>query len=316
MWKNVLFSANIVLPSFILIFLGRLITWKGLMKREQMDHIGKLSFTYLLSTKIFNDIYSSDPGSFAGSGIVLFCMFATIGVFAVSWALAGRFMKRKESVGAFVQGCFRCSFTVLGMTMIETFAGAEGVARAAPLLAMASVLFNVLACIVLTKPGEERTVRGVAKTIGKSIATNPIIIAVVIGLVLVFGGIRFPYVIEKPLQDLGNMAPPLALLCIGSSLDTSMVKRSFRYAFIAASVKTWGMAAVALPVAVMLGFRGFDLTVIAIFLTAANPSANYVMALATDSDSDLAASAIVLSTLMCIFTSMIAITTLRFFGLI
>jgi predicted permease len=124
-----------------------------------MDHIGKLSFTYLLSTKIFNDIYSSDPGSFAGSGIVLFCMFATIGVFAVSWALAGRFMKRKESVGAFVQGCFRCSFTVLGMTMIETFAGAEGVARAAPLLAMASVLFNVLACIVLTKPGEERTVR-------------------------------------------------------------------------------------------------------------------------------------------------------------
>jgi predicted permease len=124
---------------------------------------------------------------------------------------------------------------------------------------------------------------------------------VVIGLVLGFGGIRFPYVIEKPLQDLGNMAPPLALLCIGSSLDTSMVKRSFRYAFIAASVKTWGMAAVALPVAVMLGFRGFDLTSSPFSAPQPTPTATMSWRLATDSDSDLAASPSFLSTLMSSF---------------
>ena len=66
----------------------------------------------------------------------------------------------------------------------------------------------------------------------------------------------------------------------------------------------------------LFGFRGFELTVIAIFFTAANPSANYVMALAANNDSDLAATGIVLSTILCVFTSMGFITVLRALALI
>ena len=54
-----------------------------------------------------------------------------------------------------------------------------------------------------------------------------------------------------------------------------------------------------------------ELTVIAILFTMANPSANYVMAMSTGNNSNLAASGILLSTTMCLFTSMVAISVLR-----
>ena len=316
MWENIQFSARIVLPSFVMIFLGRLITLKGLASPAQMDRVGKLTFTYLLSTKIFLDIVDSDLSGLSGGGLVSFCMLASTATFALAWALAGKLLRRKESVGSFTQSCFRCSFTVLGLSMVETFAGSEGVAKAAPLLAGAVILFNVLASIVLASPEASPSPGAALKKTARSIAANPLIVAVVLGLAVALSGVELPYLVRNPAQQLGGMAAPLSLLCIGSSLDMQKVRRSFRYALAASCVKAWGQALVFLPIAALCGFRDYELTVIAIYLTAANPSANYVMTLATGHDSDLAASAIVLSTLMSVFSSMAAITVLRALGLI
>lgn len=316
MWDSFVFSANIVLPSFILIFLGRMVTWIGLMSRDEMDKIGKLTFTYLLSTKIFLDIAGNSPEAFSNYSMVGFCFAAIVVLFSIIWFVAARTLRRKESVGAFVQSCFRCSFTVLGLSMVDSFAGSEGVARCALLLAMTAIVFNVLACLVLTKPEENGPLKvKMGKTL-KSIVKNPLIIASVLGLAASYAHLQLPGILQKPLENLGNMAAPMSLLCIGSSLDLTRVRKSFKYAVIAACVKTWGQALVVIPAAILLGFRGFELTVITIFFTAANPSANYVMALASGSDSDLAATGIVMSTIMCIFTTMLGITLLRAAGLI
>lgn len=313
-WESIQFSAGIVMPSFVIIFLGRLITLKNLMASEQMDRIGKLTFSYLLSTKIFLEIADSGFGPPSGGGLVPFCLLATTAVFLLTWALARRLMHQAASVGAFVQACFRCSFTVLGLSMIETFAGKEGVARAVPLLAATVILFNILACIVLVKPGG--STGGAFQNTLKSIISNPLILAVAAGLAVALSGITLPHLIRQPMEHLGSMAVPLSLLCIGASLNTAGIRRSLRYAMAAAVVKTFGAALVFLPVAALSGFRGYELTVIAIYLTAANPSANYVMALATDNDSDLAASAVVISTVLSVPASVAAIAALRLLGLV
>jgi len=316
MLDSFLFSAHIVLPSFLMILLGRFITLKKLASQQEMDKIAKLTFTYVLSTKIFMDVASNDPSAFSNYSMVLYCFVMIVVLFFVIWFIAAHTLKKKESVGSFVQSCFRCSFTVLGMSMIDSFSGSEGVAKCALLLAMTAVVFNILASLALTKRDGSNTFRAQAKKMLKNIATNPLIIASVLGLIASYSRLQMPYIIEKPLGDLGDMAPPLSLLCIGSSLSRDRIKGSFKYATIAACVKTFGQALIAVPVAILCGFRGFELTVIAIFFTAANPSANYVMALANGNDSDLAATGIVLSTIMCVFTSMIFITALRSFALI
>ncbi len=315
MWDNLAFSANIVLPSFILIMVGRLITLSKVATHAEMDKIGKLTFTYVLSTKIFIDVAESDPANFSNQSMVLFIFLMVVALFVLIWFVAAHTLRRKESVGSFVQSSFRCSFTVLGMSMIDSFAGAEGVARCALLLAMTAVVFNILASIALTKP-ESGSKKALVKKTLRNIVTNPLIIASVLGLVCSLTGFKFPTVIYSPVRSFANMAAPLSLLCIGSSLNFSRVRSSFKYSLIAACIKTFGEALIAVPVAAALGFRGFELMVIVIFFTAANPSANYVMALASDADSDLAATAIVLSTILCLFTTMAGITAVRALGLV
>ena len=316
MWENILFSANIVVPSFVLIFLGWLARVKGLVSREIMDRIAKLTFKYVLSVKIFNDVAASDPESFSNFGMVAYCAVATVVIVLLIWAVAAKVLKRKESVGSFVQNSFRSSLTILGLTMIESFAGAEGVARCTLLIAVTIVVYNVLASIVLTRPEPGAGMGTFLKKMGRSVVTNPLIIASVLGMAVSFAGMEFPYIVDKPLHDLGNMAAPLSLLCIGSSLDASGLKRNFTYALSAACIKTWGMALIVLPVAVLLGFRGLDLMAITISFTSANPSANYVMALSTGNDSELAAAGILFSTVMCLFTTIAIITVLRTLGLV
>lgn len=311
MLESIQFSINIVLPSFFIIFLGRLITLRHLMSGEQMDQIGRLTFRYLLSVKIFNEISANDLSTLNGGTMAVFCGTALVITTLIIWAFAARLMRKRESIGAFVQNCFRCSFTVLGMSMVETFSGAEGVARASLLLAVGTILLNILACMVLAKPGAAASVPAAIWSVGKSILTNPIIIAVSLGMLFGFCGLHFPPFLDKPLNDLGGIAAPLSLLCIGSSLNLERLRGSFKYALIGACIKTWGLALVVIPAAILCGFRDFELTVITIFFTAANPSANYVMALSTGNDSELAATGIVLSTLMCIFTTIIAITLLH-----
>lgn len=316
MVDSFLFSANIVLPSFILILLGRLVTKFNLATQKEMDKLAKLTFTYVLSTKIFMDVAGNDPSAFSNYKMVLFIFVMIIVLFCLIWLIAAHTLKKKESVGSFVQSCFRCSFTVLGMSMIDSFAGSEGVAKCALLLAMTAVVFNILASLALTPRNGNMPFSVRARKTAKSIVTNPLIIASVLGLLASICRLQLPYIIEKPLKDIGGMAAPLSLLCIGSSLTQDRVKGSFKYAAIAACVKTFGQALIAVPVAVLFGFRGFELTVIAIFFTAANPSANFVMALAANNDSDLAATGIVLSTILCVFTSMGFITVLRALALI
>ncbi len=314
MWESLLFSANIVLPSFILILVGRCITRFGLMRREEMDKISKLTFKYVLSVKIFSDIAANDASTFSNVRMVAYILAMLVALFLVIWFLAARMLKKKESVGSFVQSCFRCSFTVLGLSMIDSFAGSEGVARCALLLATAAITINILASIVLTPRGEQADRRARTLKTLKGIATNPLIIASVLGLLFSFAGWRLPGVLNKAVRNYGAMAAPLSLLCIGASLSLDRIRGSFKYAFIASCVKTFGEAAVAIPVAIALGFTGFELTVIAIFFTAANPAANYVMALACGGDSDLAATGLVISTMMCVFTTMAAITIIRALG--
>ena len=316
MWSSFLFSANIVLPSFLLILLGRLLTMANLITTSETDRIGKLAFRFVIPARIFLDVALNDPSMYSDYRMTLFIVAAAILLFCVIWALAARFMQRKESVGSFVQTCFRCSFTVLGLSMVESFAGADGVARCVLLLAAIVIVFNVLASIVLIKWKETPRRGERALQVLKSILSNPLIIASALGIVFSCFRIPIPFVFRKTIEHVGNMATPLTLLCIGAGMNLRRVKQSFRYAVIASAIKTLGQALIIIPVAVLLGFRGFELTVIAIFFTAANPSSNYVMALANDADTDLAATGIVLSTVMCLFTSMAAVTILRSLHLI
>ncbi len=320
MLDNILFSLNVVLPSFIMIFIGWFARKKGVIEKEMMDKVGKLTFTYCLSSRIFLDIYGADFSRMKDLSLTAYCFAATVITFAAIWFLAWKLMKRKESAGAFTQACFRSSFTVLGLSMVRNMAGEEGVAQCASLLTVIVILYNILAVLALTKgggtSGADLHFGAMLKQIGKKVVVNPLIIAAVLGLPFCILGVQLPSLIQKPIQSLGDLAVPLSLLCIGAALDTSKVKKCFGYASLAALTKTVFLGLTVIPVAALIGFRGLELSVVAILFTTANPSACYVMAMSMDNDSELAATAIVLSTLLSVITTTLALYILKTLALI
>ena len=316
MLDNLLFSVRVVLPVFIMILLGALGARARILERDVMDKMARITFTWFLSVKIGLSTYDADLHNMGALSVTVFCCVGLTAAFAVIWVLAHRLIRRKESVGAFVHCSFRGSITVLGLALASSLAGDAGVAMCAPLVALGSIQNNLLAVLCLTRPGEGGSFGKRLGGLLLSLVKNPLVIGAAAGLAANLLRVPCPAVIRTPLDYLAQLAVPLSLLCIGTALDVSRVRRSFGLAAGAAFVKTFAMAAVMLPIAVWMGFRGTELAVIGFYFLLANPSGCYVMTLAMGGDADLTASATVLSTFFSVFTVTLMLYILRTLALI
>lgn len=304
-----------------MILLGWLAVRFGIVEKDMMDKVGKVCFTYFLSSRVFLELYNSEASFSQGVPMLKYLTATTLVCFVLTWMLAAKLIKDKNSVGAFVQGTFRSSFTVLGLSMVGNLAGDEGIAYSASVLMMTVILYNTMAVVCLTKPSGSKGVitKGLwskAVLLSKDILTNPLIIGVILALFTRATGFKLPYIANKTIGYLSDMAIPLSLITIGASLDLNRIKGRIGLAFLAAFIKTFGLALVAIPAAVLLGFRELDLAIITIVFTTGNPSASYVMTKSMNGDSELSATALVLSTLFSVFSLTLGLYILRSLGLI
>ena len=316
MLDNFIFSVQVVLPVFITILLGTLGARAGILERDVMDKMAKITFTWFLSVKIALSTYDADLRNMTALPMTWFCCIGLAAAFAVIWALAHVLIRQKESVGAFVHCSFRGSIAVLGLALVSSLAGDKGVALCAPIVALGSIENNVLAVLCLTRPGEGGSLW---KKIGRAVwqvVKNPMVLGAAAGCAANLLRLPCPVVIRTPLNYLASLAVPLSLLCIGTALDPKRVKRSIGLAAWAAFIKTVVLAGALVPIAVWMGFRGTELAIIGFFFMLANPSGCYVMTLSMGGDAELTASATVLSTFFSVFTVTLMLYSLRTLALI
>lgn len=302
MLANLIFSVNVVLPVFILILLGFLGFRIGILPRETMEKMARITFTWFLSVKIALSTYDADFQSIPGLAMSRFCIIGLAVMFVIVWGLAHVFLKKKESIGTFVHCAIRGSIAVLGLSLAQNLAGDLGVAMCTPLVALGSLENNVLAVICLTKTEEKGSLMRRLREALWKLVKNPMILGAAVGTVANLLHLPIPTALRTALDYLADLAVPLSLLCIGAALDPGRIKGSLGYAAGAACIKTVGMAAVMVPVAAILGFRGTELALIGFFFALANPSGVYVMTLSMDGDADLAAAATVFSTFLSVFS--------------
>lgn len=123
-------------------------------------------------------------------------------------------------VGAFVQAGYRSSVAVLGMALVTNIYGSGAVV---PMMMVGSVpLFNVFAVLILTLEGpthEESSLKENLLKAGKDIVTNPILLAILLGMAASWFEIRFPLMLERGMGYVADMAMPQALVCIGASFQ-------------------------------------------------------------------------------------------------
>ena len=180
--ENLIFSLNVTLPIFLTIVIGYVLKQIHMLNDSFVTVANKFNFKVTLPALLFLDLYQADFFSVWDTGYVLYCFFATLICFTVIMTGASLFLKDKDIIGEFVQGSYRGSAAVLGLAFIQNI---YGKATIAPLMIIGSVpLYNILAVLILsfTGPGEHKLdKKGLVKSL-KGIATNPIILGILFGL--------------------------------------------------------------------------------------------------------------------------------------
>ena len=254
--------------------------------------------------------------NFSG-GFVLLCAVITVLSAVGIWIGARIFLKDRHMVGAFVQAGYRSSVAVLGMALVTNIYGSGAVV---PMMMVGIVpLFNVFAVLILTLEGpthEESSLKENLLKAGKDIVTNPILLAILLGMAASWFEIRFPLMLERGMGYVADMAMPQALVCIGASFQGTEALKKIKPTLAVTFIKLMVLPGVFLPICVALGLRGEYLAAVLVMQGSPTTSTGYVMAENMGGDGVLASSAVVSTTVLSAFSLTFWVFLSRYFGLI
>lgn len=299
--ENLFFSLNATVPVFLMMVLGLVFRKLGWLDETFADKMNKFVFMVPLPVLVFEDLATVDFAEVWDTRFVFFCFAVTLVSIGIAAGISCLW-KDKSLQGEFIQVSYRSSAALLGVALIQNIYGDAGMA---PLMMIGSVpLYNIMAVVVLSffHP-ERRGIDGaVMKKTLKGIATNPIIIAIVLGLFWSALRIPMPPIMQKTVSSIGGMATPMGLIAMGAAFDVRKAFAKAKPAAAAAFIKLIGFCALFLPVAVALGFRESELVAILVMLGSATTVSCFVMAKNMGHEGVLTSSVVMLTTLFSGFT--------------
>lgn len=175
-----------------------------------------------------------------------------------------------------------------------------------------------MAVVVLSfmRPDRGKMDRKLILHTGKEIITNPIILGIAAGMIWSLLKLPVPQIMAKTVKNVAVLATPLGLMAMGAAFEVKQAAAYRKPAAVAALIKLVVLAAVFLPVAVMLGFREEKLIAILIMLGSATTVSCYIMARNMGHEGILTSSTVMLTTFFSAFTLTGWLFVLRSAGLV
>jgi len=313
---NLLFSINAVAPIFIIVFFGIFLKKKNIINDNFTSVSTNVVFKIALPALMFKDVAATDFKSVFDIKLIAYSLAGTVVLFLLLYAVCTFLVTDRQARGAFIQGVFRGNYAIIGIPLAYSAFGQAGLIKGAVLLAFVIPLYNVLAVIVLSVTSPKRDSSKSTSNIFINILTNPLIIAIVLALPFSYFQVQLPQVIMKAVDYMSALAIPLALLGMGGSFSFASIKRNFSLGISAAVMKIAVTPVIFTLVAYYLGFRRVELGVLFILFGAPTAVSSYIMAKAMDSDSDLAANIVLMTTMGSVLTTFAGIYILKTLGLI
>ena len=270
-----------------------------------MRDLNALTYWVGLPGLLVQKVAAASPDVAAVTGLLGVGMAAT-GIGVAAGLLTGRVLGLPPALrGTFTQGVFRGNLTFIGLPVVlYAFSGSglsSASAESSALLAFGPmvVLYNVTAVVVLLLQGQGQR-EGVVRSAAYGLLTNPILVGCLVGLVLALTQTPLPVVLDRTLAAIGQMALPLALICIGGTLCTTPVRGRLRLAAAGALMKVLLVPGSGLLLAWWLGLSPEHTRIALILLACPTASASYVLARQLGGDAALASSMIVISNLLAL----------------
>lgn len=256
-------------PLFALILLGFVLVRYLRWPESVGDALGRFVFTIALPAMLLNltsnlaNLPPLDPR-------VLIAYFG--GYLAAFFALRllGPRLLGYEPVAAAVFGTAAIygNIVLLGLPLISSVLGQNGLATAVPIIAVNSIVMWSLATIAVELARGDGLSFQSLSAIGKGFFSNPLIVAMLGGALISLLGLTIPAPIRATLQLLQDSAVPLALVTMGMGLAGYRIASGLRDALVMSVAKLIVLPILVVALALAIGLPPLETQVLALLASA------------------------------------------------
>ncbi|MCM1167506.1 MAG: AEC family transporter [Ruminococcus sp.] len=290
---------------FILLAAGYFLYKKKFIGDEATQQMSNIAISIINPIVIFNAYQTDfDPALFRGLMYAMLLAFMAQTILVASSYIIVRAAHKNFEVERFALGYSNCAF--MGIPLIEATYGSEGVFYLTAFITAFNVFMWTHGVILMGGSDGEKTPKERVKPLLK-IIVSPAILSIVLGLVCFFTGLRMPQIIQQPLNYLGSMNTPLAMLVSGATIARSGLLEAFksRRVYLLQSVKLLIvpilLAALYVPTE-LFGIKSMIVETILIAAAAPTASSTIMFAYKYGRDAGCAANHFALSTLAGMLT--------------
>ncbi len=264
-------ALNVVFPMFVYMAAGFFIRKAGLFSEENFRKLGSLNFKCFIPLILFYNVYNAELEDIFQRDILLFALVLILAVFFLAWGLCRFFIPDRRDAVSVAHCIYHSNYVLFGLAIAGTLCRGNGLATISAMAAIIVPVFNVLAVIIFSVSTREEVHVG---QVIANIFKNTVVDAGIIGVVFNLVGIHhLPQIIDTPINVLGTMATPVALIALGGILTFNSMRDHRRSLTITVIIKLVAVPVGALALAILFGFRGDLLIVIlAIFAAPADVS--------------------------------------------
>ncbi len=291
---------QVVFPMLVLMGVGFIVKRWLKLSEESLKQMNKLVFNLFLPAVVFKNMYQSDFSTDFNGKLLFYGAITVLSIFVVLYIIVPRFVKEKRDASVLIQAMFRSNNVLFGITIIYAVFGQAAMGITSLMAGMSVFIYSVLAVFLFESMRGQKLKPAV---VAKGIVKNPLIIASVSGTLLMLTPIRLPDMALGILDDVGQMATPLALLVLGATFQLNGFVRYKSKVIVAAMTKLVIIPGIFITAAILLGFRDTALLTIMTLFGAPTAVSSYPTAEALGGNGELAG-------LMVVFTSICSMVSI------
>ena len=316
MLGDLLFSANVIVPIFLLIMLGYTLTRLKVWDAHFLKIANNVCFKCLLPVLLFYNVATANIFEVFNGKLVLYACLCACGLCGALFLIVPLFIKDNKRRGVIIQGTFRSNFLLFGIPLGSAIGGEKGAVLAAVVASFYVPVINMLSVLSLYVFSDSKDKNLKSALLG--IIKNPLIIGGVSGLIfsLIRNAIGFelPTMIDTTLVNIKSIATPFAFLILGGDLKFGNMFRNVKFSLISVVGKIILIPLIMLPISYLLGFGKVEMAILVAVFATPNAVSSYAMARNYGADYELSGEIITLGTLLSIVTMFIFITLTKSLG--
>jgi malonate transporter and related proteins len=302
---SLIFSA--LIPVFALILIGYFFKRIKFPSHEFWPQADKLTYYVLMPALLIFKLSNASLEAQNSFGFILSALLAIFFTMIILMIINKIKPSQASAFTSVVQGGIRFN-TYVFLALAGSIFGNDGLILSAIILTFTIPFINILCITIFALYMSNEKLNFIYLL--KSIVTNPLIVACVIGGSINFLGIQFPVVLNNTLEILSKAALPMGLLSVGFGLVIREIKSSKSEVIISSFAKHLIMPILIFTFGKYFGLDDMMISILVLFAVLPTAPSSFILARQLGGDVGLMSSIITVQTLV---SALFIILFLKFF---